>query len=385
MSRLVFLFCVWLLAMPLHADVVHNLYRAKVEVADRSEANREDAFRRAMVQVIRKVTGSQYPERNPVISSALRRSKNYLQDFSYSTSQPAAGEAAGTETARETTWLDAGFSSDGITTLVRSAGLPVWSSNRPDILVWLVLDDAGRRQFVALTDGLSYDEFERQMNSWGLPLVTPVMDLQDQIAASVNTLWELDEQAIMAASDRYEADSVLVGRMAKTSNGQYRGSWHYFFQQENLQLEARSPDMAGFFRQGVDGVVNFLSSRYAIDHRDNRAATLMTVSNITDFRAYSRTLSFLEGLEPVRQVEVKAVQGDTLQLELFVEGRMELLQELIVLGGLLQQETAAYQPSPANQPASGIGERPPEPEKNAMPRPAYLYYSYQASGGEWQP
>ena len=67
------------LALPAGAVTVSGLYTAEVYVADRTEAKRPDAFRRAMREVLVRVTGRRDISGIPELNSLVDVSRRYVQ------------------------------------------------------------------------------------------------------------------------------------------------------------------------------------------------------------------------------------------------------------------------------------------------------------------
>jgi hypothetical protein len=361
------------------AAVVENLYQSRVLVDDRSEALRDQAFAEALVKVVRKVTGETSPMSNAVIRNAARRSKNYLQQYGYSVETNSVVNEDGLPVELEQTWLEVGFSQQGIGDLVRQAGLPLWSSNRPDIVLWAVVDERGKRNYLSVASDNEHRQLVMEMQEWGLPVVEPLLDLEDQIAASVNTLWSLDEEKITTASARYNPGATLVGKIARTSDGNLRGSWLFLFQDEQVRLDVQTDSMEEFVRRGVTQVVQQIARRYAIDPMENSGAIFLTVSGVEQFASFDKVNRYLDSLESVQRLELKRIVEDRVEFLLSLEGRLELLQEIISLGGVLEQTEPPVSDKPVpdqsvpESVAGENGEQPGEPAPESLGG-VHLYY-----------
>lgn len=79
------------------------------------------------------------------------------------------------------------------------------------ILVWLAEERAGVRDYA--NTGHPLIRGVREAASGSIAVLSPLMDLADQQALSVEALWRGSDDAVLAASARYAADAVVVGRI----------------------------------------------------------------------------------------------------------------------------------------------------------------------------
>lgn len=326
-----------LLLQPVLAAEVSGLYQATVTVASRDDTKeRQQAFTATMRQVLVKLSGRTDTLTNPVITAALRSPQSYVESWAYRTSPV---EAAGTTptTALERLVLEAAFFSAQIQDLLESAGIPVWPSNRPDTLLWVVMQDSpGSRSL--LGTGNTGSELLAQLTSsaaeLGLPLITPILDLQDQLALRPDVLWSLDIAAITQASARYQAESILVLRLNPAPGGQVVAKAMYLFRGQAVELEAVEAPLQTFLADSVGMAARELAANYAIvmsDAADTTARVNLVVKGIDSIAAYAGLLGYLEALPVVQGVEVVRVRADALELKLSTGGQLRQLIESIAL------------------------------------------------------
>ncbi len=72
------------LAFALRAEMVDDLYSAKVSVSDRSATALSSASREALSEVLVKVSGSVEILANPVVIDALPKARQQVQQYGYS-------------------------------------------------------------------------------------------------------------------------------------------------------------------------------------------------------------------------------------------------------------------------------------------------------------
>jgi uncharacterized protein len=298
-----------------------DLYSAEALVPDQSAVERNRAVANGLGEIVLRVSGDRSALENPAIRRAMGQSQTYLYEFSYA-STPEQLERDGRMIPARRLVLK--FSPQAIEELLRSANLPLWPANRPSLLVWLVVSEPSGSSLV--TGAAERDALRAEARRRGLPLITPLMDLEDRLALSGRDLWAMDEEVIRTASRRYGADAILVGRYSQTSGGQWRSGWQLFHAMGNQVFDSQHADLETVLASAVNEVADHFASLYAIVPRDEGPdAIVMQVSGINDFAAFKQVQRYLDGLPMVRRTEVLAARQDALLLRLYAEGSMDRL------------------------------------------------------------
>jgi uncharacterized protein len=310
------------------AEVVTGLYSASVPVADQSAKALAVAARQALSEVLVKVSGSTALLENAAITSALGEARNQVQQYSY-----ARGEKGGPPLLAEFV-----FEGAYVNSLVTRAGAPLWTANRPQVLAWVVFEDAQGRRFISW-DGTPEQakQLTAEFSRRGVPLQLPVFDLGDMAALTPDVAWELDEAAIRNASARYNVQDVLAGRLAPAVDGKAMGEWRYFFQENRIEHPVTVPDLQVFLRDGVNVVASEMSARYAVAPTAGvEGGVLVSVSGIASYADYAALVNWLKGLEPVQHANLERVQGDRVDLRLQARADAAKLGSIIELNSRLQ-------------------------------------------------
>lgn len=330
-----------LLSVGARAEVVADLHAASVPVADQSPAALAAAAREALAEVLVKVSGSRELLQKPVIVAALDDARSHVQQYGYERGEaPAAA-------------LSLRFEFDGpyITNLLKRAGAPLWTANRPTVLAWVVLEDEQGRHFISkdsapLEAQLLVQEFSRR----GVPVQLPVFDLADTTAVSLEDAWRLDATVLQAASGRYNVGNVVAGRLAGLSDGNSLGDWSYFHQDEPVNRAVTVPDLQTFMREGVDLVAGELAARYAVAPSGGGTRGLrISVSGVSSYADYAAIVKWLESLELVDNATLEQVQGDRIELRLQAQAQASQLATTIELN-----ERLVPIPIPTPAPGSAI-------------------------------
>ena len=335
------------------AEVVPWLYDADVPVASQSDADRRRAAGAALAEVLGRVTGlREIPFARPV-EEAIRDSERYYVRYGYARRDL---QPDGTGDAASETRLEIRFEPNSFLELLRRAGLPVWSADRPHVLVWVVLEnDAARRVVAAAPVGMSREvvaAMQRAARRRGLALTFPLMDLEDR-GLRATDLWGRFWTAIMRASQRYAADLALLGRVAADSDGGWTSRWQLGPTTGDRELaatfahRARSP--AGAAGEAVHRLADALAGRFAVRGGDLDTIAL-TVRGAQSVRDYAAVLAYLQSREYLSRVDVTAVEPDALHFRLHSRSDRDQLLELLLLGDYLSLPRTASTPQPLAMP-----------------------------------
>jgi hypothetical protein len=234
----------------------------------------------------------------------------------------------------EQRYINVDFASSLIDELLVQANIPVWDSNRPSVLVWMVLQDAaGNRSFLTADSNPEIIEIMQGFASnRGLPIIFPLLDFEDRRSLSEDIIWTLDQDAITTASERYGADSILSGRLHFTAGGELVGLWQFIFQQESEVFDGFDEELESYINQPLDRITSQLSSYFAFEPEAASAQVVrLRVDGVGDLTAYSALLNYVRGLAVVENVSTAALDGDRLDLQLDLLGDSRQLSELIDL------------------------------------------------------
>jgi hypothetical protein len=287
-----------------------DLYTMSTLVVNQSEQVRRQAAMNGMANVIVRLSGSRASLDSPEVSNAIKNASNYLYQFSYQSTDKTLTIAGASQPA---TRLIMRFSQAPLEKLLQDARLPVWSSNRPDVLVWTADNNKGQN-YVSASSSIG-QSLKSAAISRGLPIVSPVLDLEDRKALSVSRLWALDEGSIRVASTRYQADAVLAGRFSKRRQ-QWTGNFILLHQGKTHYFTASGERQSAIANSVIDQVTEYFASIYAVvpGSSDGSNAIVLQVNNISDFARYTQVLSYLEKLPLIDTFMLSNVDSEQLQV-----------------------------------------------------------------------
>lgn len=307
-----------------------DLYQVEILVPSQSQSERNKAAVEGLAEVIRKATGQPGALEHPQVVEAMRRASNYLVEWRYDSTD----QTLEVNDRQVAAWrLVLRYSSNGIEALLREARLPIWPANRPTVLVWLMADTSSGRRIVnsSFAPEMSemLDSLSRQR---GLPIIRPLMDLEDQVALSPSSLWALDYDSIRRASERYGPDSILVGRLTELSSSQWRASWSLTHRGRNMTFDTQGASAQDVMAAALDQAVSYYVGLYAIIPQEGTGeAIIFQVDGVEDFAAYVRLNNYLEGMAAIRRFDVVAALGGSLLIYVYPAGEAAVLRDALAL------------------------------------------------------
>ena len=309
------------------------LYEAEVAWSDQSAAGRVAAFRRALRQVLVKVTGLRRFDDAAQIEALVENAQGLVQQYQLRTVTVTYGEASAQEPR-----LWARFDESAVDRLVRDAELPVWGRSRPSVLVWLVAESDGSLLMVGSegTEGIA-QVLQRGAGSRGVSLILPLLDLEDQVLAGPPELWMEAEERIRAASERYRPGSILIGRIDRGVLWEARWSLLLPGAAQRWTTEGDLLDLV--VDEGAQEAIDALAAHHASNVPETEGAVIVvSVSGVHDFKGYVRTMQYLESLDEVESVDVLMAVSGRLRLGLKLRTGVAGLRGVLALGSTLTQD-----------------------------------------------
>lgn len=309
---------------------VDDLYEAQIPVSGQAEAERLRALTAAFEAVLVKVTGRRDVVSDPGIAPALRRPMSYVQQYLY-TPLPPGDESPYTESMRVR------FDPRAIDVLVQGAGVPLWGRERPATLLWVAVDEGDRRYLLGADDpeGLR-ESLAGEAGRRGLPVLFPLLDLEDRRSLSFADVWGNFGSAVSDASTRYQVPAVAVVRLLREGDGRWSARWSLYQEGSDDHWSVPAGEAPAALAQGIDAMADALAARYARSSPGgNGAHADVAVSGVGSLADYRRALRYLERLDQVRELTVVAVEDGRALFRVRVDGDAATLARTIAFGKTL--------------------------------------------------
>ena len=335
MARFAVVFC-WvftlLVSSPMSARAasVNWLYDVDVPVVDQSADVRGAAFKQALLVALKRLSGLSDVPMNPAVRSALESPQRFYVEYRYrEEDNPISPAKPG-----KVLMLSVRFAENALQKLIADAGLPLWSSNRPTTLAWIVVVDGNSRTVLAATDRSPLTNALRtRARERGLPLVLPEMGQDEQLEVSAAAVLSGTSQVLEQASERYAPDQMLVGRLTRGANS-WVADWQLTEHANRQHFNFDSATSEAASAAIVDRLVEQLVTRYAVASGAQQRLQI-EVEGIADVSQYGALTKYLGGLEFIDSVQIEEVRANVVYLSLATRTPWDRLRDLLALDGRL--------------------------------------------------
>jgi hypothetical protein len=306
---------------------VATLYTAQVALDEAQNDPRQEAYKAALAAVLLRVSGTQLNSDPEMIELLFPSPAAYVVQF-------RPGE-------EDTLWVS--FDGEAIEKVLRQSGQTVWGRERPVTLVWLAVDwGQGDREIIAAGDPAQSRSFGRSIDRdrllrqrvldmaerRGLPVLFPLLDTEDQQNVSFSDIWGGFDEQLLVASERYEANSVLVGRIRPDSN--QRNRWNYYFADDERIWNGEPELVLGL-------VADQLAAEFAISGDAPLETVDLNVSGIDSVDAYGEVQNLLAATNVIESFTISEVVGDRIRFRVEAVGGLDRLRRALRFNGLIEQ------------------------------------------------
>ena len=321
-----------LVSTSVHSARLTGLFQTEVDAGGRDPGSRDAALGLALQDVLVRVTGSGSSVNEPAAQALLKEPRRFVEQFRFLDAPARPPDTA----QRLRLWVQ--FDGVALAREIRRAGLPYWGRERPDLLVWLAVDDRGQRYLVAENAGRAAADALRQAASQrGLPLTLPLMDLQDQRAVQFTDVWGGFVGSVETASQRYRPQVILLGKLERSKGrSDWRADWTLLGNGNKQSWTSHANGLVAGVDQGIAEAADWLAVRYAVVSADASVRPLV-VEGVQSLEDYARVSKYLASLAPVESVQVARVSGQEVEFNLQLRAAERNLLQVITLGKLLQQ------------------------------------------------
>lgn len=318
---------------------VGGLYEATVPVKNQGDTERRQALHKAMWQVLVKLTGDSAIVDNEQAKPLINEAQNYIQQYRY---QEAA---SGAENNQPDLRLWVSFDPAAVNAALQRQGITTWGRERPATLIWLAVEGADERQLVGMeqsaADGENYlDPITRQARERGLPLLLPLMDLEDTARLKPADIAAGSVAPIREASQRYPADVVLAVSLAGVESDNVSAQWTLISEEAgNDSWRTQGDSAAAALGKGIDRLAESLAARYAPRTFSGQSSRIkLTVHAINSLDDYARAQNYLAGLSSVSRVDVHEARPGSVVFEIETLAGEAALQQAITIGRTLRSD-----------------------------------------------
>jgi hypothetical protein len=314
--------------LPAGAVEVPTLFTAEVPFDEDASDPRAAAYDAALREILMRVSGAAIAANDEAVAELFPDPSSYVMQF-----RPGADDSL---------WVS--FDGEAIEQVLRSAGQIFWGAERPLTLVWLAVDwGQGTREIIAAGDPERSPDESRSIDRnrlirerlleiserRGLPIVFPLLDTTDLQTVTFSDIWGGFDEAILYASERYDANSILIGRI-RPSSGQ-RSRWTYYFAGSQSEWNGAPEAVVG-------QVADLLSAEFAVGGDAPLETVVLHVSGVASVDAYGNVQQILKDMSLIEGFTLTEVAGDCVSYLVEIRGGAERLSRALRFNGLVEQE-----------------------------------------------
>ena len=311
---------------PAHGEVVDWLYDVEVPAQSQAEADQRRAAASALRQMLVRMTGlKSLPMSQPIVR-ALNSPELYYVKYRFIQDEDGDKQQ-----------LQVSFEPKAVQELVSQAALPIWSADRPRVLAWLAIREGGRIHVLdSASDHPLAESLRQRSRQRGVLLRLPLLDLEDRSLISPPAVWDGFAFSLHAASRRYDAEVVLVGRAAPVADGGWRTHWEFWLNDAPREFRFSDATVEAGAVQAMDEVADELMQRFAVFGRDATAIEI-AVRGAGSIRRYAELMRHLSNLEYIERVQLTAAARETLTVRVITRSTAERLGELLSKDGAFRR------------------------------------------------
>jgi hypothetical protein len=339
---------IWLQKTAL-AVTMSNLYQVEVLVPSQTNELRDQAARDGLLQVLKKISGNLEIDKNPVIKAALKKAEYYVQDYSYSSDSTDASQYQ----------LKISYEPQDVNRLLAKAKVASWGENRPLTLVWLAVTDKQHISSIIGNEmtGTVFDNMMRAGKNFGIPLIFPMMDVDEINKVSVEDIKARNMAQLKEIAKRYSPEALLLGEIEE--NDQSSDShWQLIMKDTEWDWKISNSSTDEVIKSVINQVSQAMSGiAEAQATIPETQATIpetqvtkpvanagtpsllwvtMQVSHISK-RDLRRLIYYLKKLDPVQQVKFLQVERGAVKLLVQVKGTLATFEQSLLNKHLVLQ------------------------------------------------
>lgn len=302
---------------------VSNLYQADFTVNSQTADERGEVVPIGLLSILTKLTGDRALSANPSVKESMNRAEYFVSKYRYFLPTPESSQYQ----------IQINYDQADVNRILQRANIPFWGDERPLILVWLIVNDQQHVDEIIgseAADGL-FSLVKRKASKFGLPVIFPLMDIEDMHSVVPADVTEMNLAALRKAGNRYAPNALLIGRLDLV-NDNYQSSWELATdkQQWRWDVADKSADnlMDTVMSQVVQTFAKNEANKPVVVERKVPVTMKLEVYNINTPEEQAKLAAYLEQMAAVQSVKVDQVVGDTVDLSLSLKGTQSQFHQL---------------------------------------------------------
>ncbi len=314
-----------------------DLYQAQLPVATQSTEERNKIAPDILKKVLLKVVSDSALLNSTDVTSLLSQSEQFIRQYQYHRMNKISDDL----TQPDRIELQLEFNEHQINQALVELGLAVWGKYRPEILLWIAVEDNGVRTILGegSADTKTVQTLKQALDKRGLVGFMPLMDLQDQTQLSFADLWAGFAEPIVTASQRYGAQIIVIARVTISQNDAMHIRWQSLSNNETEQWQSKG-NAEEALKLGISELADRTARRFTqvVTHQDVQRHQLL-ISNVKGYADYMRVKDYLATLHTVSEVKLLNLANNQLEISILLASDLSIFNQTIAIGRVLEQET----------------------------------------------
>ncbi len=314
--------CLYFFVHAAFAAHVKGLYQGVVPVVSQSQTERNQVLQQALANVFIKVSGNSQILNQPAIKSHLADASSLMQEFSYLPSHQTKPYL-----------LLVNFDADGVNKIFTDASIPIWGQNRPLILVLLTYEAPAHPIEIINADSATIPDIVKQTTDLrGLPVIFPMMDMQDMSQITANAITTNDMTKLSNAAKRYASDAILVGRVIQNPTG-VTTQWKLMMGTDQWGWNITGRTLPDIFASLSTAMGDALASRLATVVTNTVQTQLtLNITGVSEGDDFEQMMNYLKHLTPVADVALVRVTENSVILKINLRGSANSFTKAVFVG-----------------------------------------------------
>jgi hypothetical protein len=312
---------------------VADVYQSQVLVSSQSEEEQQAVTPELLRRVILKVVGDRATLDVIDLDPVLSRSAELVQQYQYVTVNKHQDLTQPDQLALAMT-----FNKPALDNALSDIGLPIWSESRPDVIVWLAVEDNGRKAILGSESNSSLITNVLEVSeSRGLPILLPLMDLQDQSQVRFGDVWAGFADNVELASRRYGAAISVLAKVI--INGDFAQIEWRTSLDNRLETWRSKGNAQTAIVNGINELTDRVSRQYTQLITNNFARNYqMHIADVNDYQDFVRAIDYLENRQYVSNVELNSLGGGMMDVTISLKGDINVFKQALAIDRVLTSD-----------------------------------------------
>lgn len=333
MRRLLFVLIAFI-ATNSSATEVADVYQYQMPVSSQTEQEKQALTPELLRRVILKVVGDRATLDVVDLSSVLNRSSDFVQQYQYVKINKQQDVTQPDQLALAMT-----FNKPAVDRALSDIALPIWSESRPDVIVWLAVENNGRKVLLGSESesSLVTDVLYAAQNR-ALPVLLPLMDLQDQSQVRFGDVWAGFSENVESASKRYGAAISVLAKLV-INDGVTKIEWRTSLN-DRIETWSSRGDTTTAITAGINELTDRVSRQYTQVITTQFARNYqMQIADVDNYQDFARVMDYLEKRQYVSNIQLNTLALGVMDVTLSIKGDLGVFKQALAIDRVLKADS----------------------------------------------